>query len=139
MRAWSHYIIGVFHLTIDGEETRRHLLAAHHLFTQADDSSGHALVFDGLATLAWRDGDVRTAMLLAGYVGNIERVTGTGRAKMNRNPAGFSPDFPAHEPALAVAFEQGRQLTLQQATALILPGERTINIEGREAGGFTDA
>jgi predicted ATPase/class 3 adenylate cyclase len=131
MRAWVHYMLGLL-LTPDpdGTEARRHLLAAHRLFVQTNDMSGHTLVFDALATLAWRDGDVERAMRLAGYVGNIERVSGTGLTKINREQAGFSPDVLAADPALAAAFEEGRQLTLEQATALALPSEQESSVTG---------
>ena len=123
MTAWAHYMVGVFHLTIDTDEMRRNLEAAHHLFVEANDTSGLALVFDALATLAMRGGRVETAMRLAGYAGTIEQTSGTGLAKMNRDQAGFSPETLAQDPALAAAYEEGRQLTLEQATALALPQE----------------
>jgi predicted ATPase/class 3 adenylate cyclase len=128
MTAWAHYMVGVTNLTRDGAMTRRHLLSAHRLFTQANDTSGHTLVFDALATLAWRDGDEQTAMLLAGYAGNIERASGTGLARLNREQAGFSPESLARDPALAAAFEEGRQLTLEQAVALALPAEQRTEV-----------
>ncbi len=124
MAAWAHYMVGVLSLNVDGAKMRRHLLAAYRLFAQANDTSGHTLVFDALATLMWRDGEVERAMRLAGYVGSIERTTGTGLSKMNRDLAGFSPESLAEDPALAAAFEEGRQLTLEQATALALPSEQ---------------
>jgi predicted ATPase/class 3 adenylate cyclase len=120
MTAWAHYMVGVLNLTVDAEQMRQHLAAAQRLFAETNDTSGHTLVLDALATLAWRDGDVERAMRLAGYVGNIERTTGTGLARMNREQAGFFPESLADDRALAAAFEEGRQLTFEQASALAL-------------------
>ena len=124
MTAWAHYMVGVLNLPVDGARMRAHLEAAHRLFAATNDTSGHTLVFDGFATLAWREGDVERAMRLAGYVGNIERTSGTGLARVNRDQAGFSPESLAQDPALAAAFDEGRQLTFEQASALALQDPR---------------
>ena len=123
MTAWSHYMVGTLVMTRDRATARQHLIAAYRLFTQANDTSGHALVFDALATLAWREGDVPTAMRLTGFVGRVESTSGTGLAKLNRDQAGFFPQALAEDPVLAAAYDEGRGLTMEQATALALPGE----------------
>ncbi|MGW5237713.1 adenylate/guanylate cyclase domain-containing protein [Monashia sp. NPDC004114] len=121
MTAWSQYMVGV--MTRDRPAAQRHLVAAHRLFAQADDTSGHALVLDALGTLAWREGDVARAMRLAGFVGHMESTSGSGLAKLNRDLAGFHPETLAEDPALAAAYEEGRSLTMEEATALALPDE----------------
>ena len=124
MTAWSHYMVGVLSLHHGAGAMRPHLLAAHRLFVETNDTSGHTLVFDALATLAWRNADGQTAMRLAGYAGNIERISGTGLAKLNRDLAGFSPETLAQDPALAAAYDEGGRLTMDEATALAqLSGE----------------
>jgi tetratricopeptide (TPR) repeat protein len=124
MTAWSHYMVGILVMTRDRVAAQRHLAAAHRLFAQADDTSGHALVLDALGTLAWREGDVARAMRLAGFVGHVESTSGSGLAKVNRDLAGFHPDKLAEDPALAAAYEEGRSLTMQEATDVALPSER---------------
>jgi hypothetical protein len=116
-------MVGTLVMTLDRAVARRHLVAAYRLFTQTNDTSGHALVFDALATLAWREGDVSRAMRLTGFVGQVESTSGTGLAKLNRDQAGFRPETLAEDPALAAAYEEGRRLTLEEATVLALPGE----------------
>jgi tetratricopeptide (TPR) repeat protein len=123
MTAWSHYMVGILTMTQDRVAARQHLVAAYRLFTEANDTSGHALVFDALATLAWREGDVVRAMRLTGFVGQVESTSGTGLAKLNREQAGFDPDALADDPDLAAAYDDGRRLTLAEATALALPDE----------------
>jgi predicted ATPase/class 3 adenylate cyclase len=123
MTAWSHYLVGTLVMTLDRATARQHLIAAYRLFTQANDTSGHVLVFDALATLAWREGDVPTALRLTGFVGQVESTSGTGLAKLTRDRAGFFPEDLAQDPDLAAAYEEGRRLTMEEATLLALHGE----------------
>jgi predicted ATPase len=124
MTGWSQYMVGTLVMSHDRVDARQHLVAAHRLFARADDTSGHALVFDALGTLAWREGDVARAMRLAGFVGRVESTSGSGLAKLNRDLAGFHPEALAKDPVLAAAYEEGRRLTMEEATELALPGEQ---------------
>jgi hypothetical protein len=100
---------------------RRLLEEALPLFTEAEDKSGYALVFDALGAWFWIEGDVKRAVRLAGYAAATEASTGTGLAKMNREFAGFYPATLTSDPELADAFAEGQQLTLEQAIELALP------------------
>jgi hypothetical protein len=74
-----------------------------------------------MATLAWRKGDVPTALRLTGFVGQVESTSGTRLAKLNRDRAGFFPEDLAQDPVLAAAYEEGRRLTMEEATLLAFP------------------
>jgi hypothetical protein len=124
MTAWAHYLVGTLVMTLDRAKAREHLVTAYRLFTEANDTSGHVLVFDALATLAWREGDVPTALRLTGFVGQVESTSGTGLAKLTRDRAGFFPKDLTQDPALAASYQEGRRLTMAEATRLALRGER---------------
>jgi hypothetical protein len=120
MTAWSLYMGGLYNLRSDRAAMRAALTEALPLFTEIDDKSGYALIFDAFAALYWLEGDVDRAVRLAGYADATERSTGTGLAKMNRDFAGFFPDDLTTDPALAKVWAEGHQLTLEQATELAL-------------------
>jgi predicted ATPase/class 3 adenylate cyclase len=120
MTAWAQYMLALFHLQVDRGEMRRLLEATLPIFEETDDKSGYALLFDGFATLEWAEGDVPRAMRLSGYAAASERSAGTGLAKLNREFAGFIPEKLMDDPALAMAYAEGQQLSLEQITALAL-------------------
>jgi predicted ATPase/class 3 adenylate cyclase len=118
MTGWSLYMRGLYLLSSDRAEMRRSLEEALPLFTEIDDKSGYALIFDAFAALYFTEGDVERAVRLAGYADATERSTGTGLAKMNRDFAGFYPRALIADPATAAKYAEGQQLTVEQATAL---------------------
>ena len=91
MTGWTLYMMALYNLNLDPAAMRRELEEALPLFTETEDKSGYALVFDGFAALYWIQGDVKRAVKLAGYAAATEASTGTGLAKMNREFAGFYP------------------------------------------------
>jgi tetratricopeptide (TPR) repeat protein len=120
MTGWALYMIALNSLTLDPTATRQALEEALPFFTEIEDKSGYALIFDAFAALYWTERDVKRAVRLAGYSSAIEASAGTGLAKMNREFAGFYPETLTSDPELAAAFAEGQQLTLEQATALAL-------------------
>jgi len=120
MTGWTLYMMALSNLTLDQKVMRQLLEEALPLFTESEDKSGYALVFDAFAALYWLEGDVERAVRLAGYAAATEASAGTGLAKMNREFAGFYPATLTSDPELAAAFGEGQQLTLEQATELAL-------------------
>ena len=120
MTAWALYMLALYDLKLDPQEVRRRLEEALPLFTEIEDKSGYALIFDAFAALYWTEGDVDRAVRLSGYSAATEASTGTGLAKMNRDLAGFYPETLTTDPALAAAYAEGQKLTLERATALAL-------------------
>ena len=120
MTGWSLYMRGLYLLSSDRDEMRRSLEEALPLFTEIEDKSGYALIFDAFAALYFTEGDVERAVRLAGISDATERSTGTGLANMNRDFAGFYPRTLIADPATAAAYAEGQQLTVEQATALAL-------------------
>ncbi len=120
MTGWSLYMLGIYNLTLDRAAMRAALQEALPLFTEIEDKSGYALIFDAFAALFWTEGDVNRAVRLAGYASATEASTGTGLAKMNREFAGFFPTTLTADPELAAAFAEGQHLTVEQATELAL-------------------
>jgi predicted ATPase/class 3 adenylate cyclase len=120
MTGWSLYIIATYNMNLDRTLVRPGLEEALPLFTEFDDKSGYALIFDGFAALEWTEGDVARAVRLAGYASAIEATTGTGLAKLTREFAGFFPATLTDDPELAAAFAEGQRLTVEQATELAL-------------------
>ncbi|MEX0625872.1 MAG: adenylate/guanylate cyclase domain-containing protein [Chloroflexota bacterium] len=120
MTGWTLYMMALYNLTLDQAAMRRLLEEALPLFTESEDKSGYALVFDAFAALYWIEGDVKRAVRLAGYAAATEASAGTGLAKMNREFAGFYPETLTDAPSLAAAFMEGQRLTVEQATELAL-------------------
>ena len=120
MIAWTLYMLGLYHLTIDQSLMRRELEEALPLFTGIEDKSGYALIFDAFAALHWIQGDVPRALRLAGYASATEASTGTGLARINRESASFYPENLTTDPELAAAFAEGQHLTVEEATELAL-------------------
>jgi tetratricopeptide (TPR) repeat protein len=120
MTGWTLYMMALSNLTLDPTAMRQLLEEALPLFTESEDKSGYALVFDAFAALYWTEGDVKRAVRLAGYAAATEASAGTGLAKMNREFAGFYPATLTSDPELATAFAEGQHLTLEQATELAL-------------------
>ncbi|HEY8921561.1 MAG TPA: hypothetical protein VIN32_02910, partial [Candidatus Limnocylindria bacterium] len=121
MTGWSLYIVAIYNMNLDRAKVREALEEALPLFTEIEDKSGYALIFDAFAALDWTEGNVKRAVLLAGYASATEASTGTGLAKMTREFAGFFPTALVSDPELAAAFAEGQRITVEQATALALP------------------
>ncbi|MDP9467529.1 MAG: NB-ARC domain-containing protein [Chloroflexota bacterium] len=120
MTGWSLFMVAIINLKLDRAAMRAALEEALPFFTEIEDKSGYALLFDAFAVLDWTEGDVPRAMRLAGYAEATEASTGTGLAKMNREFAGFYPETLTSDPELAAAFAEGRHLTVGQVTELAL-------------------
>ena len=120
MTGWCLYMIGLYNLTLDRAAMRAALEEALPLFTEIEDKSGYALIFDAFAALYWTEGDVPRAVRLAGYASATEASTGTGLAKVNREFAGFYPENLTSDPELAAAFAEGHRMSVGQATDLAL-------------------
>ena len=120
MTGWCLYMIGLYNLTLDRAVMRRSLEEALPLFTEIEDKSGYAMIFDAFAALYWTEGDVPRAVRLAGYASATEASTGTGLAKMNREFAGFYPKTLTSDPELAAAFAEGQRMTVDQASEVAL-------------------
>ncbi len=120
MTGWSLFMIAVCNLKLDRALMRAALEEALPLFTETEDKSSYALVFDAFAALYWIEGDVERAVRLAGYVKTTEASTGTGLARMNREFAEFYPATLTSDPELAAVFAEGQTLTVEQATEVAL-------------------
>jgi predicted ATPase/class 3 adenylate cyclase len=120
MIGWSLYILATYNMQLDRAAVRGGLEEALPLFTEIEDKSSYALIFDAFAALDWAEGNVNRAVRLHGYASATESVTGTGLAKMTRDFAGFFPATLTSDPELAAAFAEGQRLSLEEATALAL-------------------
>ncbi len=120
MIGWSLYIVATYNMQLDLTAVRSGLEEALPLFTEIEDKSSYALIFDGFAALDWAEGDVNRAVRLHGYASATESLTGTGLAKMTRDFAGFFPATLTSDPELAAAFAEGQRLSLEEATVLAL-------------------
>jgi predicted ATPase/class 3 adenylate cyclase len=120
MIGWSLYILATYNMQLDRAAVRGGLEEALPLFTEIEDKSSYALIFDAFAALDWAEGNVNRAVRLYGYASATENVTGTGLAKMTRDFAGFFPATLTSDPELAAAFAEGQRLSLEEATALAL-------------------
>jgi predicted ATPase/class 3 adenylate cyclase len=123
MIGWTLYMLALYNLTLDRTAMRQLLEEALPLFTEIEDKSGYAMIFDAFAALFWTEGDVTRAIRLAGYASATEASTGAGLARINRESANFYPATLTTDPELAAAFAQGQHMTVEEATALALdPG-----------------
>ena len=120
MTAWTLYMLALYNLTLDRPAMRQLLEEALPLFTEIEDKSGYAMIFDAFAALFWTEGDVTRAIRLAGYASATEASTGAGLARINRESADFYPATLTTDPELATAFAEGQHLTVEQATELAL-------------------
>jgi predicted ATPase/class 3 adenylate cyclase len=123
MMGWTLYMLALYNLTLDRRAMRQFLEEALPLFTEIEDKSGYAMIFDAFAALFWTEGDVTRAIRLAGYASALEASTGAGLARINRESADFYPATLTSDPELAAAFAEGQRMTVEQATELALrPG-----------------
>ncbi|MGZ8563423.1 MAG: tetratricopeptide repeat protein, partial [Candidatus Limnocylindria bacterium] len=120
MTGWSLYMMGVYNLTLDRSAMRAALEEALPLFTDIEDKSSYALIFDAFGALYFVEGDVKRAVRLAGYASATEASSGTGLAKMNREFARFYPETLLADPEYAAAYAEGQRMTVQQATEVAL-------------------
>jgi len=120
MTGWTLYMLALYNLTLDRKAMRQLLEEALPLFTEIEDKSGYAMIFDAFAALFWTEGDVTRAIRLAGYASATEASTGAGLARINRESADFYPATLTSDPELAAAFAEGQHLTVEQATELAL-------------------
>jgi predicted ATPase/class 3 adenylate cyclase len=123
MIGWTLYMLALYNLTLDRAAMRQLLEEALPLFTEIEDKSGYAMIFDAFGALFWTEGDTKRAIKLAGFASATEASTGTGLAKINRESAEFFPLTLTTDPELAAAFAEGQRMTVEQATELALrPG-----------------
>jgi predicted ATPase/class 3 adenylate cyclase len=123
MIGWTLYMLALYNLTLDRTAMRRMLEEALPLFTEIEDKSGYAMIFDAFAALFWTEGDAMRAIRLAGYASATEASTGAGLARINRESADFYPANLVTDPELAAAFAEGQRMTVEQAAELALrPG-----------------
>jgi predicted ATPase/class 3 adenylate cyclase len=120
MTGWSLYILAIYNLTLDPSVMRAALEEALPLFTETDDKSSYALIFDAFGALYFTEGDIRRSVVLGGYASAAEANTGTGLAKMTRDFAGFNPEALLDQPEYAALYAQGQGMTLEQATEVAL-------------------
>ena len=93
------------------------------IFRETDDLTGYTLVLDGFAALDWTLGNRSRAMRLAGAASAVQDVAGVGLAEVSRKFAQFFPEANLADPSLAAEYEEGKQLTLDQAIELALGRE----------------
>lgn len=121
MVAWSSYTAALGSLADDDREAaRRHLARALTLFRETGDVSGYTLVLDASAALIARHGDLQDAARVAGQVGTLERITGTGLNALNRDSYQYDPDRLAADPATAEAFAEGARMPVEDVVTLTL-------------------
>jgi tetratricopeptide (TPR) repeat protein len=120
MIGWCLYMLGVYNLTIDRSAMRAALEEALPLFTEIEDKSSYALIFDAFGALYFIEGDVERAVRLGGYASATEASAGTGLAKMNREFANFYPETLLGDPDLAAAYAEGQGMTVEQAIEVAL-------------------
>ena len=123
MIGWTLYMLALYNLTLDRTAMRQLLVEALPLFTEIEDKSGYAMIFDAFAALFWTEGDTMRAIRLAGFASATEASTGAGLARINRESADFYPATLTTDPELAAAFAEGQRMTVEQARELALrPG-----------------
>jgi tetratricopeptide (TPR) repeat protein len=128
---WATYTLGLGALAEiyrDGplpayvEEVRARLNEALRIFAEAQDVTGYALVLDAYAALAFQVGDLQRSARLSGAVDVLERSTGTGLNRWNRDVVGFDPEPLRNDPQQAWAWAAGEALTAEEAVAYALEG-----------------
>ena len=131
MVGWARYTLALaelsdFHAGGDRAtlpEARRWLRQALDIFTDAQDVSGYTLVLEGLALVAYHEGDRARAARLSGAVATLERTSGTGLNLFNREVLGFDPNELKADPSLAADWAAGEEMTAHEAAAYALAGE----------------
>ncbi len=101
-------------------EARHWLRQSLDTFTDAQDVSGYTLVVDGLAHVAFYEGDLHRAARLSGAVATLERTSGTGLTLFNREVLGFNPEDLRTDPSYAGDWAAGAELTADEAVAYAL-------------------
>jgi predicted ATPase len=120
MIGWCLYMLGLYNLILDRPGVLPALEEALPFFTEIEDKSGYALIFDAFGAFYFTEGDVVRAVRLGGYASATEASTGTGLARMNRVFAGFYPENLLSDSDLARAYAEGQQMTVEQATEVAL-------------------
>ena len=77
-------------------------------------------MLDGLAIVAFHQGDLGRAARLSGAVATFERTSGTGLNLLNREVLEFDPETLRAEPAHARDWAAGEQLTAEEAVSYAL-------------------
>ena len=128
MVGWASYTMALadlsdFHAGAEGgtlTEAGRWLRQSLEIFADAQDVSGYTLVLDGLALVAYHQGDLPRAARLSGAVATLERTSGTGLNLFNRGVLGFDPADLRANPAHARDWAAGEELTAEEAVAYAL-------------------
>ena len=122
MLAWSQYSMGVQDFRRRRYDDARHRWTdALRRFVAGRDMTGYELLIDTFSWLAFAEGDKPTAMRLAGLIDALRERTGSGLGDVTRRQdAGFDVRDWLHDDELAAAYEDGRQMRLDDAIALLL-------------------
>lgn len=119
MEAWTHYMLGTSeNIAGEARAAAGHMRRALAYFEEADDLSGFALVFDGYAASAYRQGQTELAMRLAGAANAIQHAGGTELGKLNREWSDFHPEALLSDPDLAAAYGEGARMDRRQVSSL---------------------
>jgi predicted ATPase/class 3 adenylate cyclase len=119
MTAWAHYMLGANeNIAREPRAALPHFRPALQYFLEADDLSGFALVFDGLAASAHLLGDKALAMRLAGAARAVQTEAGSQLGRLNRAWNEFDPEQMLDEPELAAAWDEGTRMSVADAAAL---------------------
>ncbi|MGI8829419.1 MAG: ATP-binding protein [Candidatus Limnocylindria bacterium] len=122
MLAWTRYTLGISdNLRERAVQAHAHNIEALELFRETGDLSGYALVLDALAATAFLAGHHPRSMRLAGAANAIQAQGGAQLGRLNREWSNFYPEKLAEDDAeLRAAYEEGRQLPLEDAIELAL-------------------
>ena len=123
MVGWATYTAGLADFMTDRlDDARMRLLAALRMFRDTIDVSGYTLVLDSLAALTLRQGDRMRAARIAGAVDTLERTTGTGLNRTNRNFFDYDPGPLRTGADTADAFAAGMAMDTQAALDFAVDG-----------------
>jgi hypothetical protein len=89
-------------------------------FREAGDLSGYTLVLDAMAVVAFRDGDLKRAARLTGFVGQLEKSSGTALNPWNRGVLEFDPEELRADPELVEELAAGAAMSVEEALAYAL-------------------
>jgi tetratricopeptide (TPR) repeat protein len=118
---WGLFTRGLIYTKLnDPAEARPSYEEALMTFRETEDVTGYALVLDGIAALDWQLGDKDRAMKISGAATAIHDVRGIGLAEINREASQFFPEDLLSQAPFAAAFEEGKQLSVEEAIALAM-------------------
>jgi predicted ATPase/class 3 adenylate cyclase len=117
---WALFLHGLLAVKIGDLAGARSLgVESLKIFADAKDISGVVLVLDGLAEVAYREGDMVNAARLAGAKEAHEVASGAGLTTVVALREGWRPDQELAR-SQAAAWAEGQAMTLEQAIAFAL-------------------